>query len=181
MPVVSRSARIIFNALSVLSLMLFSAATALWLDHRIVTDAGTIIRPFMQLEISLVDVTGAPTLLRTVDLSGQIQLPILGKMKAAGLTAVQLETQINQAFMDAGAIKLLTVSVRIVGFQPPGALTMSLLLAIPTLRVLVYCWSIWRKRRRPQTGLCAVCGYDVRATPNRCPECGTTVARVSRT
>jgi hypothetical protein len=39
-------------------------------------------------------------------------------------------------------------------------------------------WRWLLRRRRDQTGVCSGCGYHLRATPGRCPECGAIPTKV---
>jgi hypothetical protein len=45
---------------------------------------------------------------------------------------------------------------------------------VPVVLLLMFLNRPRRAVTRPRrTGRCAKCGYDLRATPDRCPECGT--------
>ena len=46
-----------------------------------------------------------------------------------------------------------------------------LVLGLPLPLIAMARWA--HARRRLSYGLCVICGYNLRATPDRCPECGT--------
>jgi hypothetical protein len=58
-----------------------------------------------------------------------------------------------------------------IGVVIPGWMLFAATLILPDLAL--------RFPRKTPVGKCARCGYDMRATPGRCPECGTAVSAVA--
>jgi hypothetical protein len=66
--------------------------------------------------------------------------------------------------------------LRLIQVTFPHWLLILLTAIIPAVRLAV----AMRARRRRSTGRCKTCGYDLRATPERCPECGTAATESQR-
>jgi hypothetical protein len=60
------------------------------------------------------------------------------------------------------------------GFEHNGGTAVMFPLWLPTLLFLLPLFLAWRDHRK-RLGRCTKCGYDLRASTERCPECGTPI------
>jgi hypothetical protein len=66
-------------------------------------------------------------------------------------------------------------------FCPKGAiwwtirLPLWMLLGIALTPSVIHVYRVRRRKKQQLAGICMHCGYDLRASPTRCPECGSTV------
>jgi hypothetical protein len=65
--------------------------------------------------------------------------------------------------------------VHIFGFYVPVVAAFCSNAIFPAWWIVARSREKWMARHAP--GCCLVCGYDLRATPERCPECGTTPSK----
>jgi hypothetical protein len=177
--------RILFNAATLLSLLLLVAIAALWIRSHWVED-----RIDWRRRDGLRALHTAPGhLVLALDLANWSgQPPDYYGVKYTSEAPTPVETDILSMFVLSIGPRDTFVTWNRAGFgwylwrsaSPGGASIARLVVPLWSLAVAGALLPVFwlgmkhhaRVRRRRRSGLCPHCGYDLRATPERCPECG---------
>lgn len=172
----------LFNALVVVSLVLFIATGALWVSsywkslevYRDKTAAG---------EVSLISNRGIVAYWRYWRPPSRHSSPAENR-SVNHLIPMQIREQAIPGF----TFKQVWLALDLAKpteftFRDRRAVVVAHWLLATVWSVLPVIWLVSsrrhrRARRRLRLNLCPACGYDLRATPGRCPECGTTCGLV---
>jgi hypothetical protein len=198
-----RLARILLNALTVLSLVLFLATVTLWVRSHFMavtcefTNRGrrwevTVTRGKLWLDNSPQRKREAETVaaetqriwleMGRVNAEREAANWDLGLARRDGdhLRAGDCERKVSE--LNSQWNRLWRESDRRQKLTPTPAVRDSVVqLVVPALALAVppmgWLFRCVRARKRLHEFQCIMCGYDLRATPERCPECGTILAR----
>ena len=185
-PVVSRLGRILSSALILLSLGLFLASAGLWVRSCWEHDTLSYTETVYAWTPSNGDVSYALRMFRAESGRGMVGVQFVWQgERDADEREVRIERdcQINR-----GGAALLYEVDRFRRATPrapfeywtPGVWSKGGAIVLPLWPVVVVSGilpglRLWRRVRRrisARKGCCRECGYDLRATPDRCPECG---------
>lgn len=174
-----------FLGLTALSLAGFLAGVASWAlashdrTRATLAAASAPIQKDDTLAVAIEDLVGpgaVTTFNVRMDARGEASLPYLRRrVKLAGLSKSEAE----QVIRDKYDMTYSSSPVTVLRFAPPvvrpnwplliatGAMPAAVFAAAP-----IVLWRRCRQLSRVRQGRCRACGYDLRATPDRCPECG---------
>jgi hypothetical protein len=164
-PAVRRLARILLNALTALSLILFAATAVLWVrgyfTYEMIGYQGNWKRAWIESS------SGSLAIFVVSSSEPFDEIPgwywrIFGVPEPMGLSW--------------GRFGFGVVSRRLGPRHVRAAFAPSWSVALITAALPAVCIFRRTRKRRLAPGLCPTCGYDLRATPERCPECGTLAA-----
>jgi hypothetical protein len=185
--------RRIINAIAVLSALIFIAVVVDWRLHYrdfaiIEWSRGTDAKSRTRAAIYLQSIHGTIAIGHTVESYGRdMNAPAAGfQFNGPLLMPFDFINSIDRRWIGptradytCSTSPFATIRISARGFEIPNWLLALLFALLP---------AGWFHRRRRQrqlakrlaAGLCPSCGYDLRATPERCPECGTSVVTIAR-
>jgi hypothetical protein len=76
--------------------------------------------------------------------------------------------------LEYGKLSLATTHGDVI--RVPAHVAVLFSLALPIMKLQEWCVILRRRRDQRRLGHCPACGYDLRFTPDRCPECGRLAA-----